>query len=182
MDRASVRTPSQGKDAPIALAALYRRHRAELCRYALRYVEHDDAAEDVVQQVFVRLLGRPPDLDSVRDVSSYLRRAVHNEALHRIERARTARQYRAVTADGLRSLAPSPAEEMHRRALAAALDRAIDGLPPRCRQAFVLIRTNGLTYAEAAEEMGISIKTVKEQLRRARRVLRERLAEHSARV
>jgi RNA polymerase sigma factor (sigma-70 family) len=47
----------------------------------------------------------------------------------------------------------------------AAMAQTIDGLPPRCREAFVLYKFDGLSYAEVAERMGISVRTVEMQLR-----------------
>jgi RNA polymerase sigma-70 factor (ECF subfamily) len=54
---------------------------------------------------------------------------------------------------------------------------ALDELPPRCREVFDLSRVHGLKYAEIAESLGISQKTVEAQMGKALRVLRERLAQ-----
>jgi RNA polymerase sigma-70 factor (ECF subfamily) len=60
--------------------------------------------------------------------------------------------------------------------LAAAAAAAVADLPPRCREVFTLSRARGLSYAEIAETLGISVKTVEAQMARALRGLRERLA------
>jgi RNA polymerase sigma-70 factor (ECF subfamily) len=57
----------------------------------------------------------------------------------------------------------------------AAVRRAIDGLPDRCREIFEMSRTRGLKYAEIAIALGISIKTVEAQMGKALRILREEL-------
>jgi RNA polymerase sigma-70 factor (ECF subfamily) len=57
----------------------------------------------------------------------------------------------------------------------AAVQRAIEGLPEKCREIFELSRTNGLKYSEIAVMLRISIKTVEAQMGKALRVLREEL-------
>ncbi|HJU73447.1 MAG TPA: sigma-70 family RNA polymerase sigma factor, partial [Gemmatimonadaceae bacterium] len=59
--------------------------------------------------------------------------------------------------------------------LAAAVRAAVDRLPPRCREVFMLSRDSGLTYGEIAKALGISIKTVETQMGRALKALRESL-------
>ena len=56
-----------------------------------------------------------------------------------------------------------------------ALKRAVDLLPDRCREVFELSRTHNLKYAEIAQVLGISVKTVEAQMGKALRVLREEL-------
>ena len=68
-------------------------------------------------------------------------------------------------------------EEVQARELAAAFEDAVDRLPARCRQAFTLYREEGMSYAEIAERMGTSVRTVETQLARANRALRRQLAE-----
>jgi RNA polymerase sigma-70 factor, ECF subfamily len=57
-----------------------------------------------------------------------------------------------------------------------AVDRAISGLPERCREVFELSRRDGLRYSEIAVVLGISVKTVEAQMGKALRVLRAELA------
>ena len=59
-----------------------------------------------------------------------------------------------------------------------AVNRAVDKLPPRCREIFLMSREGGMTYAEIAHSLGISIKTVETQMGRALRSLRLSLARY----
>jgi len=61
--------------------------------------------------------------------------------------------------------------------LAAAFENTVDRLPARCRETFTLYREEGMSYAEIANAMGTSERTVETQLARAKRVLRRELAE-----
>jgi RNA polymerase sigma-70 factor (ECF subfamily) len=104
---------------------------------------------------------------------------VRNKALDHGRRERSALRYlEAVHAGGAR-FAPSPEVARAGRGLIADLDRAIESLPPRYRQAFLLCVVEGLTYANTAVIMGISEHTVRQLVRRARCNLRAALAEHA---
>jgi RNA polymerase sigma-70 factor (ECF subfamily) len=72
---------------------------------------------------------------------------------------------------------PEPADSEAREGeLNIAIQKAIAGLPDRCREVFELSRIRGLKYTEIATELGISVKTVEAQMGKALRVMREKLA------
>ena len=74
------------------------------------------------------------------------------------------------------TLAPRADRDLADHQIDAAVRAAINELPPRCREVFELSRIHGLKYAEIAETLGISQKTVEAQMGKALRVMRERLA------
>lgn len=157
------------------LRRLFEEHHGELCTFACRYLTSDDAAADVVQEVFVRVWSRRSER-RLDDISrAYLYRAVRNEALNR----RKARERRSAGESGLlrRRQSSSPDEELRERELAADLERAISELPPRCREIFLLVREDGLTYRETADVLDLSESTVATQMGRALRKLRRKLSD-----
>jgi RNA polymerase sigma-70 factor (ECF subfamily) len=76
----------------------------------------------------------------------------------------------------MRRAAPPADEDLGLQELEAALRAAVLTLPPRCREIFELSRFQTLSYAQIAEVLDISVKTVEAQMGRALRILRERLA------
>lgn len=160
------------------VAVLYRRHGQALCRHARTIVESRDVAEDVVHEVFRRVIERADRLVS-RLNSAYLHQAVRNEALHWIERRRVRLALGMHAQPTMRSIPPSPENELDARTRTHEISRAIDALPQRGRQAFILVHVEGRTYAKAANIMGISPETLKVHLRRSRQVLRKRLTKYS---
>src|SRR5437773_2564826 len=70
-----------------------------------------------------------------------------------------------------------PEEDFHAGALAVAVERAVTELPPRCREVFTLTRDQHLSYAEAADVLGISPKTVEIHMGRALSLLRSKLSD-----
>ncbi|HEU4640829.1 MAG TPA: RNA polymerase sigma-70 factor [Gemmatimonadaceae bacterium] len=163
-----------------AFEQLFHRYYRELCVHASRIDRAGGTAEEIVQEVFFRIWMHRERLLPVESLSGYLYAAVRNVALNRLARARTEERWRAakqVDALDARTEAPAADAEMRETEMAMAIDRAIGELPPRCREAFLLRRQRQLSYAEIAQAMGTSQKTVEIQIGKALRLLRKSLAE-----
>jgi RNA polymerase sigma-70 factor (ECF subfamily) len=183
-DNALVARIREGDEA--AFESVFHAHYAPLANQALRYVHSREAAEEVVQRVFCRLWETRASWTVRTTIRGYLYVLVRNAAIN------DARHHRVVArceADavrrggdfrpGLGEAAGRPADGLAlEREVATALHRAIDALPPRTRQAYVLRRDHGLSYAEVAEAMGVTVKNVEKLLGRAQTALREALASY----
>jgi RNA polymerase sigma-70 factor (ECF subfamily) len=153
-----------------------------LVGFAARIVGSPAAAEELVQDVFLRVWARRAEL-AVRDtLKTYLYRAVRNAALNRRREVQSAERglealRRQAAVEGERDAGGGSGVErtVQQAELVAAVRRAIAELPERCRLTFTLVRDRGLSYAEAAAVMGVSVKTVDAQLAKAIRALRESL-------
>lgn len=160
--------------------ALFRTHYNPLRRYAYRYLQSWEEAEDTVHDVFVRLWVRRNErpLASLDDPSSYLSIAVRNRCLSRLDYLAHEARWRA-DETGHHAATPSepasPERVLARRELAATLQRALDRLTERQRET-VLLRWRGHSYEEIAAALGISAKTVSIHISRAFGALRELLA------
>ncbi|MGH7527326.1 MAG: RNA polymerase sigma-70 factor [Gemmatimonadales bacterium] len=166
---------SEGDPAP-AFDTLVRKHYGRLCNFAFRFVESREVAEDVVQDVFTHLWQRRENFD-IRDPLPYLYQAVRNRAVsHRRGQAVRERwRERTRETDG-RHLASAASFQVEATELAEAAARAVAELPARCRLIFTMSREQDLSYAEIAQVLGISVKTVETQMGRALKMLRSRLA------
>lgn len=146
----------------------YRRYREPLTTVAQSILFGTEESEDVVQTVFLRLVTRPNQGQDLQIGYRYLRQAVINESLHQVARQKRRRHLLVAIPAPDADPAPLPDEQPARHEAADALAAAIDILPPRCRRVLELVSIHGLSYTEAAREMDISVKTVQEQLRRAK--------------
>ncbi len=142
-----------------------------LANHAYRLLGDRDRAEDAAQEVFVALWRGRERLPDAEALPGYLHRAVRNRALNQLR----GRHGDGVDPDGRIELATSPdapnrleTEELNRRLLLA-----LETLPPRTREIFLLSREQELTYGAIAETLGISVKTVETLMSRALRRLRE---------
>lgn len=177
LERAWVEGVVAGDEA--AFEAMFRAYNRNLHRFALRLLGNADEAEDVVQAVFVAIWEGRETWTVRSGLRVYLFSAVRNRALQRFRHARMRHQRHAdvlhfSTASRSESLLEPDAQLAHRE-FASALAAAVDKLPPRCREAFLLTRDHGMSYDEAAATMGISPKTVMVQIGRALASLRKSL-------
>lgn len=158
---------------PVQLACLYLREQPELRRLLSRMTGSLSMADDLVQDIFVRLIETGAGLGHVRNPRAYLHRSARNMAITALKR-----QQRYVSDAGTAEI-PDPGatvvdcliarEELWR------VMRAISALPARRREVFVLSRVDHRTYDEIAAQMGISRNTVMVQIVRALSDLRRAL-------
>ena len=150
-----------------------REHYPALCGYACRYGSDRDAAEEIVQDVLFRVWLRRDSVPRM-ELLPYVYRSIAHAA---ISRGRTDRAIRSRN-KRLHLEAPEASEPECPAAtseLEALVRRAIEALPERCRLVFLLSRDAGLTYPAIAERLGISAKTVENQIVKALKLLRTAL-------
>ena len=150
----------------------FRRLYLPLGMYALRIVGNTGDAEDAVQNVFARtweLIGEGMDVDNFK---SYMYRSVRNECISQMRRSRE-----SLSLDEVADVADSDMDaSIDTSERDAAVWRAIDSLPERCREVFLMSKRDGMTNEEIASELGLSVKTVKNQMTKAFARLRDALS------
>lgn len=132
--------------------------------YALRITGDVDSANDVVQSAFEAAWLR---VDRINDLKPYMYRAVRHAALRWAERQGREGQVPLSYCEQV------TADDVDTSERDARLWRAIDSLPGRCRQVFLMSKRDGMSHAEIADELGISAKTVEAQITKALKRLRE---------
>lgn len=152
-----------------------------LFNFALSYVESSDIADEIVQDLFCALWAQRFTLDMPRGMRPYLFASVRNRALNvlRDRRVQMAMQDRLSrrAGDVHAGLAAHDSDSATiTNDLAAAVSRVVQDMPPRCREVFTMLRYHHLTYAEVAQLLAISPKTVEIHMSRALAILREALA------
>lgn len=157
--------------------ALFRQFYPELCSFVGQYVRSRAVAEELVQDLFLRLWERRVEWQGGPPSRSYLYQAARNRAFDHLKRLRIAERSALELVDD--DTEPPVCEAvLDAEDLRTALQRAIERLPPRTREVFVLSKGHGLTYPQIAEALAISVKTVESQMTRAFRLLRGQLAQY----
>ena len=159
-----------------ALEIVFRAHYPGMASFVQRFVRSPDLAEELVQDVFLKLWSKREQLAEIETFRTYLFRAARNTALNYLRRVKLERRWQeeqGTDTDPPASFAAD--EETAEQEVAAAVQEAIKKLPPRCREIFLLSRDGGLTYAEIARSLDISVKTVETQMGRALKSLRASL-------
>lgn len=148
---------------------LFRKLYMPLGMYALRMVDDADSAEDIVQEVFMKAWLAIEGGAEISNFKAYVYRSVYNECVRVL-------RHKDETVE-LSSIPDVSEETVDTSERDARIWRAIEELPERCREVFLLSKRDGLSNEEIAEEMNISIKTVKNQMTKALSRLRDALSD-----
>jgi RNA polymerase sigma factor (sigma-70 family) len=159
------------------VTACFDAHRARVYRWALGLCGSDADAADITQEVFLRMLRRPPAVEAPGALVAWLRRVTATVAVDRWRRARVRRlvEEQAVAA---RPVAAPPADAEEAQRVRAALAE----LSPQQRLVVLGKSYDGLTFREIAAELGISVPTAKTHYVRALAAIRGKLAGEAGEV
>jgi RNA polymerase sigma factor (sigma-70 family) len=159
-----------------AFFALFRRHKDAVFRFARRMLGDEDAAADVVQDVFEYFFRKIPEYRPEAKTTTFLLKAARNRCLNAIEKRRLRKALPLEEGGDLPSPAePAPDEAAERADLAAAALRGLEGLPPDAREVIALKVERDLTYAEIGDILGVPEGTVKSRLHNALELVRKRM-------
>jgi RNA polymerase sigma-70 factor (ECF subfamily) len=156
-----------------ALELLVTAYWQRLLRFVEAILHQEGAGEDVVQEAFIRLWMRRTELRLEGSFRAFLYTLTRNAAIDELRRS--GRRKALSTRADPPVAPPSPLVGAEASELQAVADAAIASLPPRRREVFRLARTEGLSYKEIAEVLGISPQTVANQMSRALTELHEAL-------
>lgn len=167
------------------LADLVGEHRIALEKYLARKLDSPEDAAEVAQEAFMRLhrLEAPQELDNAR---AFLFQVATNLAVDQLRRRklhfRFVRTQKSQAPEGepadVNAFAASPDQIIGARQKLSAMYNAVDEMPLKVRQAFLLHRRSGMSYNDIAEEMQVSVSSVEKYIFQALRHCRSRLAAH----
>ncbi|MFR6542156.1 MAG: sigma-70 family RNA polymerase sigma factor [Butyricimonas virosa] len=161
-----------GQDREKIFTIVFDKNYEALCLYAVRFVEDFLEAEDIVQEVFVRFWEMYSKRLTMTNARPLLYRMIRNMCVDRVREKRSPQVDVEMVSDRLAYYFQPESEEDSKIDL---LMEAVRNLPEKCQQVLVAICFNEKKYKEVAVEMQVSINTVKTQLARALKLLRERL-------
>lgn len=150
-------------------------HYQKLCSYAYSFLKDDESCEDVVQEIFIAIWEKRPDLIGSDQLRFYIFSAVRNNCIRHLKKNQIHRiveltdEYEGNDDDiSIRiDFAEAAAEP------SALIAKAMGLLPTKCREVFLLSRLSGQSYQQIADTLGISVKTVENQIGKALKIMRE---------
>ena len=155
-----------------ARSALVNLHQALVYSIARHMLGRNEEVGDVFQTVFLKLLEHLDRIDPVIGAAGWLRRTTVNECF---DRMKARRDGALPESDNVSGTSSTPVEVAQEHEADVAVRQALQDLSPDYRATVVLHYTEGLSYAEIAEVLDISIETVRSRLKRARSQLRRKL-------
>ncbi|MDR2148106.1 MAG: RNA polymerase sigma-70 factor [Tannerella sp.] len=152
-----------------------------LCNYAASIIKDQSMAEDVVSDMFLNLWEGRDHLMIETSLKSYLFKSTYNQCLNALKHVQVENQYRdfflhhsPLSEDGT----DYPLSGIIENEIYDILQKTLEQLPEQCRKIFIMSRINGMKHEEIAQELGISINTVRTQIHRALEKLRVELKDY----
>ncbi len=160
-----------------AFRLLFEKFQPILFRTVLHSVRDTDAAHDIVQETFVRVWNHRASLRAKLPLLAYLLRISRNLVLDHAKYREVRKKLKAEIPPASPALGDRPDEALQLHALEEKLMEVVETrLPAKCREVFMLSRIEEMSNAEIGMHLGISVKTVENQITRALKILRKYLA------
>jgi RNA polymerase sigma-70 factor (ECF subfamily) len=162
-------------DSEQTIQRLFDEYFHQLVLSAFRYLKDYDLAEDVVQDIFVKLWQNFDQVSRVDDMKGYLFKAVQNSSINFLRHVKVRQKYILDSGVPGVSFEKSPEENITDRETSNRVNLAVNKLPENWREAFIYSKYDKLKYHEIAGKMNISQKTVEKYISRALHFLRKEL-------
>lgn len=164
-------------DLYLLFEKLFREHYEPLANYAYSILKNKEDAEDIVQDVFVKVWQNTAQVIETPQVKFYLLTAIRNNAISLL-RKQAGKRHVEPLEEHLPADNGMPAHEPEQD-IASMVEKALALLPPQCAVIFKMSRFGKMTYQQIADELGLSIKTVENQVGKALRIMRDYALQHN---
>ncbi len=151
---------------------LFRLHYQRLCSYAYSIIKNEGSSEDIVQEVFIRIWEKQKMEIGTDKLRFYLFAAVRNNCLTWLQKNKKSIIQELNDEDGSDEIKIQIEQDVTETDPKMLIAKAMEQLPPKCREVFVLSRISGQKYQQIADTLGISVKTVENQMGKAIKVLK----------
>lgn len=152
------------KGDALAFEELFRHYGKRLYHFSLKYQKSTAEAEEIVQEVFLKIWQLRASLDPDLSFNAYLFKIAYRQIAERFRKDALARKYIAGIADELIPFSDELNEATNYYSLLQLVEESVDKLPPRQKEVFILRRSEGLSIAQIAEKLGIAHKTVEQHI------------------
>lgn len=164
------------EDNMVAFYQLYQRYSRRLYGFVIRYIKREQDAEEIVQDVFVKIWEARAKIDVYSSFESFLFTIAYNTTISLFRKRASEERY----LEHLKLLqqvkaAPDLNDEIHFNELNQKVQALLDKLTPRQREIFRLSREEGFTHDEIAKQLGISVLTVKKHITNTLAILKSRM-------
>ena len=152
-----------------AFELIFRKYYVRLCGFANKFIANTGEAEEIVQEVFLNIWAKKDRLKLDDEIKPYLLKSVQNLCFNFIEHQKVIDNYYSVIEVVYKNQKEDfdTYQSLLFTEFQAKVDEAIGSLPEECRKIFKMSREDGLKYAEIADKLGLSVKTVETQISRA---------------
>jgi RNA polymerase sigma-70 factor (ECF subfamily) len=156
----------------------FKAHFRALHSYAITIVRDESVAEEIVQNVFYKIWEKRKTLQINQSIKAYLYQSVYNESLNHLKHAKVKKEHQSFVLATSGEAEYDSSKKLIGKELEEKIIIALNNLPEQCRTIFQMSRFENLKYREIADNLGLSIKTVENQMGKALRIMRTHLADY----
>ncbi|MCR1026804.1 MULTISPECIES: RNA polymerase sigma-70 factor [Cellulophaga] len=154
---------------------MYKQHYKKLCIYTFGLSKDKVLSEDIVQNVFFNLWKNRKKIEISSSLSSYLFKACYNEFIDNYKKQQKNIDYLTEIRISAMDFFIDDSIEITNEHKVTLIKKAIETLPNKCKEVFIMIKIEGLKYKEVADNLKISIKTVEAHMSLALRKIKEQI-------
>jgi RNA polymerase sigma-70 factor (family 1) len=161
-----------------AFREIYEHYQGQIFLFAYRFTKSKAAAEEIVQEVFVKLWEKRGQIKIEKNFSAYIIRVTKNLIVDGLKKAALDKKVQQHILTHMKALRDSSAEELLQKEMERLHRQAINALSPQKRTIYLLSREEELSYEQIAEKLGISKNTVRNHMADALQTIREHITAH----
>lgn len=161
---------------PVAFDHIYKHYHRSISIFAFRFTKSKPAAEEVVQEVFIKLWEHRHQIEPGYHFESYIKTIARNHILNILKKTARDKVLQAALLERMQTLGALPSDRLAEKELELLHEQAIFSLPPRQKMAYILRKQEGLSYQQIARKLHVSKNTVKNQTTEAIRTIRRQLS------
>lgn len=154
---------------------LYDLYAAKIYSMAIGYLKSPMAAQDVVQEIFVKIWEKRDSLAAIDNFPAYLHIITRNLLINHLQKKIPVFGLNELTREAIPEDRHLPQQQLDYRELTILISRAVAQLPPRQQQVYSLSREQGLSHQQIARQLNLSYDTVREHMSKALKAIRTSL-------
>ncbi len=166
------------EDDRAAFAELYDRYWEKLVNVSFQRLKSRELAKELVQDLFVTLFVRRRELRPQSSLEAYLMTAVRNQVFRKFHLQASNNIGQAKLISVKQDMPELPDELLEAKELRVKIYQATELLPDKCREVFILSRFEQLSHKDIAEQLNISVSTVKKHITKALSIIRHEINDH----
>lgn len=157
---------------------LFNEHYSRMVSYAYNFLKEQEASEEIVQEVFYQLWINREKTEIKTSINSYLYRAVRNRCINMIKHIEIRENYKQYNSEEIEKSDLEFDSLLTVSELDKKIRESIDQMPMQRKKIFLMSRYEDMTYKEIADKMGLSKKTIENQMGKALQYMRTELKDY----
>jgi len=164
----------------LAFAQIYNQYRSKMYIYAYNLCKSSETAEEIVQEVFIRLWQKKAQINTELNFSAYLKKITLNHVLNHLKKVAREKSLQDEIFHYIETIRNTTEDNLLEKELLKTYDEAIENLPPQKKIIYQMSRNEEMSHDQIAEKLNISKNTVKNHMVEATKFIRSYVSKHGS--